>query len=172
MQKSKQSKNKIFLVGMMGTGKSTVGCLLASELKIGFIDSDEWIERSSSLSIPEIFRTKGESHFRMLEKEFITQSLPEERYVISCGGGLCVEQGMMEVLKQRGKVLCLWASPEKIASRTHSANNRPLLDSENPHQQITEILNKRREIYQSSDYVIETDELSASGVVSEIVNIL
>ncbi|MDG1138743.1 MAG: shikimate kinase [Opitutales bacterium] len=172
MNNSKQSKNKIFLVGMMGTGKSTVGRILANKLGIGFIDSDEWIESESSLSIPEIFHTKGESHFRILENEFITVGLPKEKHVISCGGGLCIQKGMMEILKSRGKVLCLWASPEEIVKRTNSVNNRPLLETKNPHQKIKEILKERKAIYQSSDYLIETDELSPSEIVNEIESLL
>jgi shikimate kinase len=172
MNNSRQNQKKIFLVGMMGTGKSTIGLLLANRLKLNYLDSDQWIESLTSLSIPEIFNSKGESHFRTLEKIFITQELPPERCVISCGGGLCVQPGMMNKLKEKGIVICLWASPDEIVERTRNEKNRPLLATSNPLQKINEILEVRKPIYQTADHIIQTDGLSPDEITQCIQDIL
>jgi len=172
MNNSSQNQKKIFLVGMMGTGKSTIGLLLAKRLKLDYLDSDQWIESRTSLSVPEIFKSKGESHFRTLEEIFITQELPRQRCVISCGGGLCVQPGMMNKLKEKGTVICLWASPSEIVKRTRNEKNRPLLATSNPFQKINEILEVRKSIYQSADHVFQTDGLSPEEITQRIQAIL
>jgi shikimate kinase len=172
MNNSSQNKKQIFLVGMMGTGKSTIGHLLANYLKLKCLDSDQWIESQTSLSIPEIFKSKGESHFRTLEKIFITQELPRERCVISCGGGLCIHPGMMNTLKSKGIVICLWASPNEIIKRTKDEKGRPLLATSNPSQKINEILEVRKSIYQSADHIVQTDGLLPEEVTQHILDIL
>ena len=84
---------KIFLLGMMGTGKSTIGRSLANKLGFDFIDSDNWIEESLKMKIPQIFEKKGEAYFRSLEKNFILKELPSGNYIIACGGGLMHSTG-------------------------------------------------------------------------------
>ena len=102
----------------MGTGKSTVGEILAQMLEMDFVDSDWEIEKKSKMSISQIFNTFGEDHFRKLEREFVEDGHPVKNCVVACGGGLCVPVGMMENLKLKGLVVCLWTEPETLVERT------------------------------------------------------
>src|SRR4051812_8172478 len=104
----------LYLVGFMGTGKSTVGRLVAQKLGFAVFDSDHEIEQREGRSIPEIFAKDGEPAFRALERRFIEEGHPASRVVVSCGGGLVVPIGMLELLQAKGVVICLHASLETI----------------------------------------------------------
>ena len=159
----------IFLVGMMGTGKSSVGKLLARELLIDFIDTDNEIESKTGMSIEKIFEERGESYFRMLEKELVQKILLRNKVaVVSSGGGLCIQPGMMKLLKKQGWVVCLWASPECIFARIQNDSTRPLLRVPNPLAEIKEIIQSRKNIYRDADYIIETDNQSPNEISSQI----
>ncbi|MEK9772542.1 MAG: shikimate kinase [Opitutae bacterium] len=162
-------KTNLYLVGLMGTGKSTIGEMLALRLGMIFLDSDREIQEGSGMSISEIFTKTGESNFRKMEKEFIEQGHPPQNCVVSCGGGLCVPQGMMEELKGRGKVICLWANPETLLDRTKMDNTRPLLQTANPLEVLQNLLKERESRYREADLIIETNQLSREEVVEEIV---
>ena len=159
----------IFLVGMMGTGKSSVGKLLARELLINFIDTDNEIESKTGMSIEKIFEERGESYFRMLEKELVQKILFRNKVtVVSSGGGLCIQPGMMKLLKKQGWVVCLWASPECIFARIQNDSSRPLLRVPNPLAEIKEIIQSRKNTYRDADYIIETDNQSPNEISSQI----
>ena len=159
----------IFLVGMMGTGKSSVGKLLARELLIDFIDTDNEIESKTGMSIEKIFEERGESYFRMLEKELVQKILLRNKVaVVSSGGGLCIQPGMMKLLKKQGWVVCLWASPECIFARIQNDSTRPLLRVPNPLAEIKEIIQSRKNKYRDADYIIETDNHSPNEISSQI----
>ena len=117
----------LYLVGFMGTGKTTVGRAVAH--KIGFqpFDSDHEIERQQKKEIPQIFAEDGEPAFRAMERAFIESGHPGERTLVACGGGLVVQPGMLALLKSKGIVVCLHASLETILARTARHRNRPLL---------------------------------------------
>ena len=163
---------KIFLLGMMGTGKSTIGRSLANKLGFDFIDSDNWIEESLKMKIPQIFEKKGEDYFRSLEKNFILKELPSGNYIIACGGGLCIPPGMMDLLKKEGITICLTASADQIFQRIGSDPNRPLLEGSKTTKQIEDILAKRKETYDSADLVIKTDHLSPERIIDSIITSL
>ncbi len=170
------SKNKdklglpnIYLIGLMGTGKSTIGKKLASQLKISFIDSDQQIEEKSGMSISEIFTKYGENYFRKLEKDFIISGHPEENCVVACGGGLCVPQGAIEKLKGRGKVICLWASIRTLFDRTKMDHSRPLLQVSNPLKALEDLLSERESRYREADLIIETDGITPDEVVLKVL---
>ena len=159
----------IFLVGMMGTGKSSVGKLLARELLIDFIDTDNEIESKTGMSIEKIFEERGESYFRMLEKELVQKILLRNKVaVVSSGGGLCIQPGMMKLLKKQGWVVCLWVSPECIFDRIQNDSTRPLLRVPNPLAEIKEIIQYRKNTYLDADYIIETDNQSPNEISSQI----
>ena len=172
MKQQPKYNKKLFLVGMMGTGKSTVGKLIAKKINLQFLDTDLWIEKKNDSSVENIFQNHGESHFRHLEKNLVECQLPEEPCVVSCGGGLCIADGMMEVLKCKGIVVCLWATPKEIAGRLASNNERPLLKGANLQSKISEILEKRRVKYLSADHVIKTDGLPTNQVAEQVIELL
>ncbi len=164
------AKQNIYLVGLMGTGKTTVGQLLACRLEMKFMDSDRVIEDSAQLSVSEIFSQYGENYFRRLERKFVEKGHPGFNCVVACGGGLCVPAGMMETLKSKGKVICLWASVDKLVKRTKSDKSRPLLMNGKPLEILENLMSERESRYRESDYIIETDGLKPDQVVLEILD--
>jgi len=122
----------LYLVGFMGTGKSTVGRAVAQKLGFELVDSDFEIERQRGKSIPDIFASEGEAAFRVMERAFIENGHPSSRTIVSCGGGLVVQSGMLALLQSKGVVVCLHASLETILARTARQRNRPLLNVEDP----------------------------------------
>ncbi len=122
----------LYLVGFMGTGKSTVGRQVAKQLGFEFIDSDQEIERLQGKAVSRIFAEDGEPKFRAMEREFIERGHPARRCVVACGGGLVVPPGMLELLRSRGIVMCMHAPIDTILKRTLHATHRPLLQVENP----------------------------------------
>ena len=169
---SEKNKPNLYLVGMMGTGKSTIGKVLADQLRMNFIDSDESIEESYGQSISEIFTQKGENFFRNLEQEFITNGHPDQNQVVACGGGLCIPVGMMELLKSKGTVICLLATPETLLERTKTDHSRPLLQVAHPLEQLEKLIQERECRYREADYLIKTDGSTVDQIVAEIMKTL
>lgn len=147
----------LYLVGFMGTGKTTVGRAVAQKLGFQVLDSDHEIERQQRKTIPDIFAQDGEAAFRVLEREFIERGHPAERTLVACGGGLVVQPGMLATLKAKGVVICLHASLETILARTARQRNRPLLAVEDPEERIRTLYAAREPIYRQSGTVILTD---------------
>lgn len=159
----------LYLVGFMGTGKSTVGRAIAHKLGFTLIDSDAAIERQEGKTIAEIFAQQGEPAFRAMEREFIERGHPGERTVVSCGGGLVVQPGMLESLQQRGVVVCLHASLETILARTARHQHRPLLLADDPQERIRTLYAQRESIYKKSGTVILTDSRPLHDVVAHVM---
>jgi shikimate kinase len=159
----------LYLVGFMGTGKSTVGRAVAHKLGFHMLDSDHEIERLKKKTIPEIFSQEGEPVFRAMERVFIEGGHPAERTVISCGGGLVVQPGMLERLKAKGVVVCLHASVETILARTSRQQNRPLLVAENPEERIRTLFAAREPIYKQSGTVILTDSRPLMDIAGHVM---
>ncbi|MBE2214020.1 MAG: shikimate kinase [Opitutaceae bacterium] len=158
----------LYLVGFMGTGKTTVGRALAQRLGMQMIDIDAEIERREGMPIPEIFRERGEPVFREMERAFITSGHPATGCVVSCGGGLVVQPGMIEELRRRGVVICLTARPETILARTQTHKNRPLLDTDDPLARIRELLEKREAAYRAAGTQVLTDMRPLSEIVGHV----
>lgn len=161
----------LYLVGFMGTGKSTVGRAVAARLGFRLLDSDHEIERAQGRTITEIFAQSGEPAFRAMEKAFIEGGHPGERTVISCGGGLVVQPGMLEALQSRGVVVCLHASLETVLARTSRNRNRPLLEVENPEDRIRTLYAAREPIYRRAGTMVLTDSRPLGDIVAHVVRI-
>ena len=159
----------LYLVGFMGTGKSTVGRAVAHKLGFAMVDSDHEIERLQRKTIPEIFAQDGEPAFRAMERAFIEGGHPAERTVVSCGGGLVVQPGMLELLKSKGVVVCLHASVETILARTSRQQHRPLLVTENPEERIRTLFAQREPIYRRSGTVILTDARPLADITGHVM---
>lgn len=166
-----EGKPNLYLVGFMGTGKSAVGRSVAQRLGFEFIDSDNEIERIEGRSIPEIFESDGEAVFRKMERAFMEKGHATCGKVVSCGGGLVVQPGMLELVQSKGPVVCLLASPETIFERTSKNDNRPLLKSEDPLARIRELLEKREPIYRKAGTEVLTDGRTINDVASHVVHI-
>ncbi|MFM8336737.1 MAG: shikimate kinase [Opitutaceae bacterium] len=161
----------LYLVGFMGTGKSTVGRAAAARLGFQLIDSDHEIERAQGRTITEIFAQDGEPAFREMEKAFIEGGHPGERTVVSCGGGLVVQPGMLEALRSRGIVICLHASLETVLARTSRSRNRPLLEVENPEERIRTLYAAREPVYRRAGTMVLTDSRPLGDIVAHVVRI-
>ena len=161
--------SNIYLVGFMGVGKSAIGRRLASELSMDFIDSDSRIEKVKGKSVAEIFESEGETRFRQYEQEFIDTGHPDGGCVVSCGGGLVVQPGMSERLKEKGVVICLFAPAESIIERTSRNKNRPLLNVENPEERIRTLLAEREPIYMKAGICISTAGRTINEVVRHVI---
>jgi len=168
---STSSKPNIYLVGFMGTGKSTIGRQLAERLDYQFLDSDAEIERISGMTIPDLFKEQGESVFRKMEKEFVDSGHPAEGCVVSCGGGLIFQEGFKELLQEKGIVISLFASAETIYKRTRTNANRPLLAVEDPMAEIQALLEKRLPVYQAVGIGVLTDDRTLNEIVEHIIRI-
>ena len=143
------SQKNIILTGFMGTGKSTLGRLLAKSINYDFVDTDTEIENREGRSIEEIFKQDGEASFRKLESNLVTELAQMQGLVIATGGGLVVNPNNVEALEQTGQIICLTASAEEILDRVSNQQTvRPLLQEADPQAKIVELLQQRATIYQ------------------------
>lgn len=152
----------------MGTGKSIVGRTLAPRLGLCFMDSDQVIADQQGMSVPGIFAAHGEAFFRQLERRFVESGHPDSGCLVSCGGGLAAQEGMIDLLRSRGVVGALFASPETILARTSGNRNRPLLNVDDPEAAIRALLAAREKFYLQADFCVSTDQRSLIDVVASV----
>jgi shikimate kinase len=167
----KGQRPNIYLIGFMGVGKSAVGRNLARTLRMQFIDSDWAIEQRAGKSIARIFEEDGEAAFRRMEREFIESGHPADGAVVSCGGGLPIQPGMSELLKEKGLVICLFAKPATIVGRTVGNPKRPLLNVENPEERVRELMTEREPVYMRTGIGVSTEGRPIADVVNNIARI-
>lgn len=158
----------IYLIGMMGSGKTTVGIKLSEKLKKPFIDLDSEIEKSAGKTISEIFDEKGENHFRLLESEkLITFS----ESIIACGGGVISTRKNRQYIKGNGTVVLLKATVEELSRRLKDSDNRPLLADKNSEIVLKNIWLKRQVDYlNTANFFIETDGKHPAKIAEEIIS--
>ncbi len=154
----------------MGTGKSSVGRLVATSLQFKFVDTDEFIEERTGRRITEIFKTDGEPAFRELERALVNEMSKWTRTVIATGGGLAVQPGNLDSLKACAFTVCLWASPEAIWERVKHQSHRPLLHDPDPLGKIRTLLAVREPFYRQADLLIATEQRSIRQVAQQIVH--
>ncbi len=161
----------LYLVGFMGTGKSTVGRQVARQLDFQFLDSDHEIERAQGKPVAKIFAEEGEPRFRALEREFIERGHPASRCIIACGGGLVVPPGMLELLRSRGVVICMHAPIETILQRTMHTNHRPLLQVDDREKRLRELYAQREEIYRRTGTMVLTDSRPLREIAGHVLRV-
>lgn len=164
--------DNIILTGFMGTGKSTIGSILAKKIDYSFADIDSIIEARMQQSINSIFSTYGEQYFRTLEKEIIKEYENQKKYVISTGGGAIIDSENRKRLSSMGIVILLKARPEIILRNIGNDNGRPLLKHENPMARIIELLEERQEFYSENHFEIDVSDLTVNEVIEEVLNII
>lgn len=154
-------KQKFFLIGYMGSGKTTVGKRLAKKLNLQFIDMDLFIENHYRKSISAIFEEKGEAKFREIERKALHEIIDFENVVISTGGGLPCFFDNMAVMNQAGTTIYLKVSVEELAKRLKTGKQqRPLIKDKNPEEMkdfIAVNLEKREKFYNKANFIFETD---------------
>lgn len=162
----------IYLVGFMGTGKTSVGRLLAKQRKSNFIDLDELIELKEQRRIVDIFAKEGEPYFRKVEKKFLKTVATQKNFVVSCGGGVVLDKTNIALMKKTGKLICLCASSSEILKRVASSIHRPILNVAKPKERIELLMKLRAPYYAQADKSIDTTRLSIKQVVAKIIKIL
>ncbi len=162
--------NRLFLVGPMGAGKSTIGRQVASLLRMEFEDSDHEIQRRTGVDIPTIFDFEGEEGFRKREKTVIEDLTQREGIVLATGGGAVLDPDNRRNLSSRGYVVYLQCTPEQQYERTSRDKNRPLIQTEDPLARLRQLMEERDPLYRSTaDLVVSTEKRSAQSVAKEIV---
>ena len=152
----------IFLVGMMGAGKTTIGRLLAHFLGKTFYDSDREIQKRTGVGIPLIFEIEGEAGFRKREAEMLSELVKMENIVLATGGGAVLSPENREMLKHRGTVIYLRAAVDDLWRRTRQDKNRPLLRTPDPRRKLTELYLQRDPLYRETAHiVVESGKRSA-----------
>jgi shikimate kinase len=164
--------SKIYLIGYMGSGKSTAGKKLANKMGYEFIDMDAFIETEYQLSIPEIFKTKGESGFRQLEREALQTLSTKDGVVIACGGGTPCFNDNMDVMKASGITVYLKLSVDVLVSRLLVAKEqRPLIANKTEAELrtfITRQLEVREDFYRNAHYIVKGKDLNVDELVTFI----
>jgi shikimate kinase len=158
----------IYLIGFMGSGKTTIGKALSLSLNIPVMDSDEEVSRLTGKTIMEIFDKEGEVGFRLLETKCL-RSLPVENSIITTGGGIVLREENRKWMQENGMVVLLDASPEEILKRLEGDKTRPLL-LEDKETKVTKILDERLPLYvDTANLIIETTGKSVEVIVEELV---
>lgn len=174
MSEKRNFKN-VVLTGFMGTGKTSVGRCLAQALGMKFLDLDEIIEGETGSEIKDIFRTKGEAHFRELEAEAIrklTSGIYGPGIIAATGGGAVIRRSNREALRVWGSVICLHASLDEILKRAGAGDERPLLADGGKREKIERLLKEREEAYRDCDFSLDTTGTSVKDVVEKIKSFL
>jgi shikimate kinase len=162
--------NSIILIGLMGSGKTTVGKILADKLGKEFVDTDAIIEKNAGLLINKIFQNFGEEYFRNLEENVIAKISKQKDLIISTGGGSVEREiNLINLKKTDGEVFYLSASPETLFDRIKTEKNRPLLENNNPLETLKALLKKREAFYLKADFVIDTNNKDYNDVAKEII---
>ncbi|MDD5102210.1 MAG: shikimate kinase [Endomicrobiia bacterium] len=157
------------LTGFMGTGKTTVGKLIAKKLNRPFFDTDEMIEKQLETSISEIFKKVGEKTFREYEIQVVSVLSNVEDSVISCGGGLVLNKNNITSLRKNGIIINLYASAQHILNRIGEDDNRPIIKKMlHPFDEIKKLLIQRKVAYDNCDLTINTEGLTPEQVAEKI----
>jgi len=162
--------NNLFLVGLMGAGKTTIGRQLAQALGKQFIDSDHELESRTGVNIPLIFELEGEQGFREREASIIDELTQEDNIVLATGGGAVLREDNRRCLQERGTVIYLKADVERLLERTRKDKNRPLLQTEDPGARLKALLVEREPLYlELADLVVDTGQGNIKAVVASIL---
>jgi shikimate kinase len=161
----------LILVGLPGVGKTTIGKAVARRLGRQFLDFDQEIERRSGMEVREIFRLKGEEHFREMEFALTKELSVTGGMVLSPGGGWIAQQRSVELLRSNGRIIYLRASPEAVARRLRRVETRPLLAGRDPVVALRELYQKRRALYETADAVLDTERLARQQLIAKAVEL-
>ena len=166
----KLNKNLI-LIGMMASGKSTIGRLLAKKLNLKFFDTDFIIEKKTKMKIVEIFQKKGEPYFRNLEKKITLNLLNKNNCVISLGGGAFINETIRKTVEQKGYSIWLNQNPKTLIDRIKKNNKRPIASNLNDNE-LKDLLINRSKIYSKANYKIDCENMQKTEITNKIIQLL
>lgn len=157
----------------MGSGKSTIGQILANRLNRDFFDSDHFIEQKTGVDIPTIFDIEGENGFRTRETRALEELTSQKKLIIATGGGSVVRTENRHILQSTGFIIFLDTSVNQQMARLRHDKKRPLLQTENPRERLEKLLAERKPLYRElADLRIRTDRKFARKIASEIIHLL
>jgi len=160
----------LVLIGYRGTGKSTVGAIMAKRLKMPLVNLDDRIAAKAGMRIPEIVEKHGWDHFRDLESEVVAEVVKGDKQVLDCGGGVILREKNVALLKKAGKVFWCKASITSIVSRIKDGTERPSLTGKSFTDEVAEVLREREPKYcAAADHIVDTDNKTPEQVAQEIV---
>lgn len=174
---NEQPKSLIYLAGFMGSGKSTIGPILANTIGFDFVDIDKLIEHQRGKRIVEIFQAEGEPAFRSIERETLQRLSTRHHCVISLGGGSIASEENFQLIHRTGIIVYIQLSPEEIVQRVHHRADRPMLKDEQgnnlPLQEmegrVRMLLQQREEFYKRADIIVPSDRRRVGTTVDDIV---
>lgn len=169
---SDTARKNIVLLGFMGTGKTTVGRLLAGQFRMTFLDMDQIIEERTGKTISRIFAEDGEPRFRALERELVEELSARQGLVIGAGGGVVLNPDNVRDFNRSGLVVCLTAEPGVILSRLSGDNSRPLLAGDEKGARILKLLESRRSLYDAIPNKVDTSSLAPADVAAAVSSFL
>ena len=149
-------RRSVVLVGLMGSGKSSVGARLASALRVGLVDSDDEIEQAANMTIAEIFETRGEAEFRSGERRVLARLMQGEPRVIATGGGAFMDDETRALVKSQAVSVWLKADLDVLVARTAGRTHRPLLNQGNPREILGRLIDSRYPVYAEADIAVES----------------
>lgn len=162
--------HRVFLVGPMGAGKTTIGKYLAQQLKLRFVDTDAEIEERTGADIPWIFDVEGEEGFRDREQRVVEEMTLRDNVVLATGGGVVLRSENRRALAGRGFVIYLYATVDEQVRRTRRDRQRPLLQGGDPEQILRDLMSERDQLYKEiADHIIETDSCSPKTVAQRLM---
>lgn len=160
----------LFLIGFMGSGKSTISKMLAEKLGAVQAEMDEMIVQEQGMPITEIFEKFGETHFRDIETDLVRRLQKQDGVVVSCGGGAVLREENRNMMKQSGAIVLLTAKPETILERVKYSTDRPILNGNMNVEYIAGLMEKRRVCYEdAADFAVATDGKSCEEICEEIL---
>ena len=160
----------IYLIGFMGSGKSTVAAVFEKQHQMQLIEMDQRISEQEGMTIPQIFEKNGEAYFRSLETELLKGLQGRENKIVSCGGGVVLRPENVEFMKDNGTIVLLWAKPKTILDRVKGNSDRPLLNGNMNEEYIRAMMEERKPKYKmAADIVVHTDGKNALEIYNEIV---
>tara|TARA_Y200000002_G_scaffold121873_1_gene100001 strand:+ start:27 stop:551 length:525 start_codon:yes stop_codon:yes gene_type:complete len=165
-----KSKENLIFLGMMGSGKSSIGFLIAKKLKLTFVDTDKEIENLTGLTISKIFETKGENYFRDIEEKTTLKNLKLKSAVVSLGGGAFLNKNIREKILKNHLSIWLNCNYKTLIKRIRNSNKRPLADSL-ADSEIIDLTRKRSKIYSKALYEIKCDNLTKNQIIDRILKI-
>ena len=165
-----ESKENLVFLGMMGSGKSSIGSIVAKKLKLNFVDIDNEIEKELGIKIKKIFETKGEDFFRKFEEKITLKKLQSNSKVISLGGGAFTNKNIRKVILKSHISFWLNWNNEILLNRIKNSKKRPLAFNSSDNQ-IINLIKKRSYIYSKASYEIKCDNLSKNEIVKKILKI-
>jgi len=174
MSTDSSSSRNIALIGFMGSGKTTVGRIIAESNGMEFIDIDEDIEETAGMSVSEIFSAQKEQGFRALESAAIKRAASGRGRVVACGGGAATIEENVAALREAGPIVYLRASPDVVFERLKGeVGSRPLIASGDPHRAISRLLREREGNYErAATHIIETDGLAPDAVAEKVMSVI